>query len=176
MLFAPGRSHTRVWYLASQRDFLFVDELGPVTGFAHWELQGEKLAGSRLSEAELDELNELVKRRRALVKGVQSAEVLTDKEIARYEALVGTAAGDPQLFERKRRDKTAKAKLGELKEERRVASLPKRPVYAEPGSIELPRYVFSWLLADSIAPARRGASRRSDCSRRSCSRSRIGNR
>jgi hypothetical protein len=36
-----------------------------------------------------------------------------------------------------------------LKEERRVASLPKRPIYAEPGSIEIPKYVFSWLLAES---------------------------
>jgi hypothetical protein len=62
---------------------------------------------------------------------------------------VGKAAGDPQLFERKRSDRAAKAKLGELKEERRVQSLPKRPVYAEPGSIELPRYVFSWLLAEN---------------------------
>jgi hypothetical protein len=39
--------------------------------------------------------------------------------------------------------------LGELKEERRVSQLPGRPVFAEPGSIELPRYVFQWLLADS---------------------------
>jgi len=26
-----------------------------------------------------------------------------------------------------------------------VASLPKRPVYAEPGSVTVPRFVFSWL-------------------------------
>ena len=36
-----------------------------------------------------------------------------------------------------------------------MASLPKRPIYGEPGSIELPRTVFNWLLAEVI---RDGAS------------------
>jgi hypothetical protein len=65
------------------------------------------------------------------------------------ESAASWAAGDVGLFERKRRDKAAKAKLGELKEERRVQALPKRPIYGEPGSIELPRYVFSWLVAEN---------------------------
>jgi hypothetical protein len=67
----------------------------------------------------------------------------------RHERLAGKAAGDEGLFERKHRDKAAQAKLGELREERRVASLPRRPVYAEPGSIELPRSVFQFLTAAS---------------------------
>jgi hypothetical protein len=123
--------------------------LGGVVRFGHAELAGETLAGNRLSDKELEELDELVRIKRALSRGVPDAEELTTAETRTYERLVGKAAGDPQLFERKRRDGAAKAKLGELKEERRVASLPKRPVYAEPGSIELPRYVFQWLLAES---------------------------
>jgi hypothetical protein len=123
--------------------------LGHVASFGHPELVGETaLVGSRLTDEELDELTELVRRKRALLKGTPNAEELTDTETGRYEALVGKAAGDEGLFERKRRDKVAKAKLGQLKEERRMASLPKRPIYAEPGSIELPRTVFSWLVAE----------------------------
>jgi hypothetical protein len=123
--------------------------LAPVAQFGHWELQGETLAGDRLSETELDELVELVRRKRALARGRPDAEELTDAETRTYERLVGKAAGDPQMFERKRSDKAAHAKLAELKEERRVASLPRRPVYAEPGSIELPRSVFQFLTAAS---------------------------
>jgi hypothetical protein len=122
--------------------------LGHVARFGHAELQGEKLVGSRLSDEELDELRDLVNRKRALLKGRANAEELTKAETERYERLVGQCAGDVELFQRKRRHKAARAKLGELKEERRVASLPKRPIYAEPGSIELPRSVFSWLVAE----------------------------
>jgi hypothetical protein len=111
--------------------------------------QGRQLAGQRLSEAELDELNEILKRKRAVSRGLPDAKELTSAETRTYERLVGKAAGDPQMFERKRSDKAAQAKLGELKEERRVASLPRRPVYAEPGSIELPRSVFQWRVAEN---------------------------
>jgi hypothetical protein len=90
----------------------------------------------------------VVNRKRAIARGAQGAQRLTSAETRSYERLVGKTAGDERLFERKRRDASA-TKFAELKEERRVASLPRRPVYAEPGSIELPRFVFQWLLADS---------------------------
>ena len=36
-----------------------------------------------------------------------------------------------------------------MKEERRLASLPKRPLYAEPGSVSLPEYAcHAWLVDD----------------------------
>ena len=123
--------------------------LSHVASFGHAELQGEQLVGSRLTDGELDELNELVKRKRALARGAQDAQELTKAETGRYERLVGQAAGGEYLFERKRRDKAARSKLTELKEERRVASLSRRPIYAEPGSIELPRSVFAWLVAEN---------------------------
>jgi hypothetical protein len=123
--------------------------LGNVASFGHGELQGETLTGSRLSDEELAELRDLALRKRAFAKGRVNAEELTDTETARYEALVGRAAGDEALFERRRRHKAARAKLDELREERRVSQLPRRRVFAEAGSIELPRYVFQWLLAES---------------------------
>jgi hypothetical protein len=68
--------------------------------------------------------------------------------IARGVALIfmGVAAGDPDLFARKRRDAAAKAKLDELKDARKAAALPRAPLLAEPGAVQLPRYVYSWLV------------------------------
>jgi hypothetical protein len=64
------------------------------------------------------------------------------------EALLGRAAGDESLFARKRREAQAKAKLGELKDARKVATLDRQPVLAEPGAVQLPRFVFTWLVGD----------------------------
>ena len=61
------------------------------------------------------------------------------------EVLLGTAAGDPKLFEHKRRRAAAKERLDELQDTSRLAKLPKRPRYEEPGSIRLPYYCFRWL-------------------------------
>ena len=47
-----------------------------------------------------------------------------------------------------------KNKLGELKDARKVAALPRQPLLAEPGSVELPRFVYTWLVG---AEARDGA-------------------
>jgi len=64
--------------------------------------------------------------------------------IARGVALIfmGVAAGDPDLFARKSRDAAAKAKLDELKDARKVAALPRAPLLAEPGAVQLPRYLY----------------------------------
>ena len=73
---------------------------------------------------------------------------------AAWERIIGTAAGSPDLFERKRREAQANAKLGELKDARKVATLPRQPLLAEPGAIQIPRFAFRWLVGDE---ARDGA-------------------
>jgi len=47
----------------------------------------------------------------------------------------------------------AKAKLDQLKDERRISKLPRQPLLAEPGTVQLPRFVY-WLVGDE---ARDGA-------------------
>jgi hypothetical protein len=112
------------------------------------ELQGERLVADRLSEDEAAELKQLVQRRRALIDD-PDASPLTEAETAAWERLLGKAAGDEELFERKRRHAAARAKLGELMDDRKAASLPRQPLLADPGSVQLPRYVFTWLLGES---------------------------
>ena len=63
----------------------------------------------------------------------------------RFEKLAGKAAGDERLFARKRTERETQEKIAAAEEERRIASLPRRLGYAEPGSIALPRFVFDWL-------------------------------
>ena len=111
---------------------------------AHPELTGATLAADRLSETEAEELVALVKRVRRLVFE-EDAEPLSDPEIARYETLMGAAAGDPELFARKRREQEAREKVRALGAQRRLASLPRRRQLTEAGSTELPRFVFTWL-------------------------------
>jgi hypothetical protein len=60
-------------------------------------------------------------------------------------------AGNERLFAEKRKQADNEAKIAEAKEELRLAALPPRPQWAEPGSVELPRYVFQFL-----ASARKG--------------------
>ncbi len=94
-------------------------------------------------------MERIIKKKRKIASDVEHAEPLTDDETASWERILGKAAGDPDLFERKRREAQTSAKLGALKEERRLASLPKRPLYAEPGSVSLPEYAcHSWLVDD----------------------------
>lgn len=121
--------------------------------FSNPELVGERLVADRLSEDDSVALERLVKRKREIL-GDEHADPLTDDEKGEWEALLGKAAGDEQLFERKRRDAKAKAKLNELKDARRVASLPRQPLLAEPGTVQLPRFVFGWLVGGA---ARDGA-------------------
>jgi hypothetical protein len=86
-------------------------------------------------------------KRKSQIVTEEGAEPLTDDETATWERLLGKAAGDEGLFERKRRDAQAKANIAALTEQRRLANLPKRPLCAEPGSVSLPEYVcHSWLV------------------------------
>jgi hypothetical protein len=112
------------------------------------EMQGERLVADRLTEDDAAQLKQLVQRRRALVDD-PDASPLSEAETAAWERLLGRAAGDEELFERKRRDAAARAKLGELMDQRKVASLPRRPLLAEPGSVQLPRHAFTWLVGES---------------------------
>ena len=109
-----------------------------------WELQGSALDGRRLTEAETAELKTLVERIKDGIRD-ETKKPLTAKERSRFERLVGIAAGDPKIYERKRKKAELQETLRAIKEEQRVMSLPKRPIYEEPGSITLPRYAFSWL-------------------------------
>jgi hypothetical protein len=111
------------------------------------ELVGETLVADRLTDEDARELETLVRRKGDIVTQ-EGAEALTEAEVATWERLLGKAAGDEALFERKRRNAQAKAKLNELKDERRVAALPRQPLLAEAGCVQLPRYVFSWLVGD----------------------------
>jgi hypothetical protein len=116
----------------------------------HPELDGATLAADRLSESEGQELAAIVKKARAVVYQ-EGAEPLSEAKTRRYEELLGVAAcGEPAFFEQQRREKKVREKVRALGEERRLASLPRRPQLAEPGSIELPRFAcYSWLRDDT---------------------------
>jgi len=107
------------------------------------ELNGETLEPGRLSEAEGRELRGFIKRK--LAHGDLGIEQLDAKEERRFEKLVGKAAGDEGLLARKRKERETQEKIAAAKEELRIAALPRRLEYAEPGSIALPRLVFDWL-------------------------------
>ena len=107
------------------------------------ELKGETLKPERLAEAEGTELRAFIKRKRA--HGNPGIEPLDAKEERHFETLVGKAAGDERLFARKHKEREAQEKVAAASDELRIASLPRRLEYAEPGSIALPRFVFDWL-------------------------------
>ena len=130
--------------------------------FSAPELQGETLVADRLSEDDAAELETLVKRKREIVDD-EHAEPLTADETATWERLLGMAAGDENLFERKRKEAAEKTKLGELKDERKVASLPRQPLLAEPGASSCPVRRPSWLVGDE-ARARAWTLQTSGCS------------
>jgi hypothetical protein len=129
---------------STRREHPATKALRSVTRFSHRELIGERLDAARLNPEEASELDALVTRR-LKVAFEEKVEPLTDQETAAYERLVGKAAGNSMMFEQKREARQAKMKLEELKEEGRVAALPRRPQLAEPGSVELPRLIFLWL-------------------------------
>ena len=108
------------------------------------ELKGETLRPEKLSEAEGKELRGFIKRKRA--HGDSGVEPLDAKEERRFEKLAGKAAGDARLFARKHKERETQEKIAAAKEELRIAALPRRLEYAEPGSIALPRHVVNWLL------------------------------
>ena len=117
------------------------------------ELRGRDIGRRPAHRGGRRELETLVKRKRQIVND-EHAEPLTEAETATWERLLGKAAGDEDLFGRKRRDAAAKGKLDELIDARKVAKLPRQPLLAEPGSVQLPRFVYSWLVGDE---ARGGA-------------------
>ena len=84
-------------------------------------------------------------RLRQSLRDEDDAKPLTAKEKAKFERLVGKAAGNPKVYEHQRKKAQLQRELAEIKEAQRVNSLPKRPKYEEPGSITLPRFVFTWL-------------------------------
>lgn len=89
-----------------------------VTARAHPELAGRALAPDRLTEEEGEQLVELVANARALALE-EGAEPLSEAEQKRYEVLVGTAAGEPELFAKKREEGAAKAKIAQLAKARK---------------------------------------------------------
>ncbi len=112
------------------------------------ELRGETLVASQLSDDDAAELEKLVRRKREIVND-EHAPPFTDDEKRHWESLLGRAAGDSELFEKKRRDAQARVKLAELQDERKAAGLQRQPLLAEPGSVQLPRILFRWLTGDS---------------------------
>jgi hypothetical protein len=92
--------------------------LRAATRFKHRELEGETLVAERLSEGEGADLHELLRRRLGVAFG-DPVEPLSDEEELEYERLLGKAAGDERLFERKRAEAAAKAKAREMAKEMR---------------------------------------------------------
>jgi hypothetical protein len=129
------------------------DVIGKIARFAHPELVGWQPDIYRLTAEEGQELVALVRRKWAASEQ-PGAEPLTAKQEKRYEKLVGKVAGNEGLFTEKRKQADEQAKIAEGKELLRLAALPPRPKFAEPGSVQLPRYVFEFL---GSARKRRGA-------------------
>lgn len=100
-------------------------------------LDGVPLNPDLLSDAELDELRRLLRPRRE--------RAITEEDLARFELLVGQAAGEPGLYARRRdeieRSQAMKAEATNLAR----AFLPRRRRDPEPGSIELPALLWSWV-------------------------------
>lgn len=119
--------------------------LAKVRSFAHPELAGVKLDTGRLSEEEGKELVKLAKAKTEVSRGTPRAQPLSLKETRHYERLLGKLVGNEKLFAEKREEAQTRAKLADAKEELRLAALPQRPMWAEPGSVSVPRFVFEWL-------------------------------
>ena len=110
---------------------------------SHPELKGATLVAANLTEKEASELQSLDKRR--LDASEPEAEPFTEKETRRYEELLGALAGDREIFARKRKEAELEARKAAIAEGLRLNALPRRVVWAEVGSVTLPRFVFTWL-------------------------------
>jgi hypothetical protein len=110
-----------------------------VATFGHPELIGATLTAGNLNDEEGAELAALVKQAR------KTGEQLSDERRGRYERLLGRCAGNESLFAERRREAAARKKLGELTKEAKLAALPQRVKYEEPGAVVLPAFVFEWL-------------------------------
>jgi hypothetical protein len=131
--------------LARRRPHPASKPLPYVASRGHLELRGCTIEVGRLTEDEGRELDDLVKRLKTLQTEEPEAKPLSEAEQDRYEAIVGKAAGYERLFETRRKETEAREKLAVLKDRRKLEVLPKRPEWAEPGSVTLPRQVFRWL-------------------------------
>ncbi len=104
--------------------------------FAGKALGGEMtLVAGRLDEQQAKNVVALVNRFEELEPAARE----------QLERLVGVAAGDPEVFAKRRERAAAKLKIEKLTEEAHRASVPLRTMYEEPGSVTLPAFVFSWL-------------------------------
>jgi hypothetical protein len=105
------------------------------------EIEGVNLDVSRLTHNEGHELAEICKRFWDAPAGAEREAA----DVARFEELVGQWAGDVTLFQNQRRKAEVEERMAKIKEAQRVAALPKRPLYAEQGSVTLPRFLFEWV-------------------------------
>jgi hypothetical protein len=100
-------------------------------------LEGSTLNASNLSDDEIKQL-------RPLLSSRGRPGELTGADLRRYEKLVGKAAGDEKLFERRRAEiERAEKQKAEAERLHRLMLPRRRP--PEPGSIELPRFLFDWV-------------------------------
>jgi hypothetical protein len=111
------------------------------------ELAGETLVADRVTDDDVGRLKTLLDHKQEIASDPHAAS-LTPGEGADWERILGKAAGDEQLFEKKRRDAQARTQLAELADARKLAGLPRQRVLAEPGAVQLPRFVFRWLVSD----------------------------
>jgi hypothetical protein len=133
-------------------------------------LDGVPLDADRLTD---DDLAELRRHLRARREGE-----LSEEGRARVEALVGQAAGDPELYTRRRRELEREDSMRAEATKLARTFLPTRRD-PEPGSVELPAFLFSWITngeADTFDMTDLGcwprSRSRSQTSRPSCSRAR----
>ena len=106
------------------------------------ELEGRVLDGVTLADANLTD--EEVAELRTFLKVRYGYDDPTPEQSARYEALVGKAAGEAGVLDRRRDEVTKEDEMRAEATKLARAFLPVRRD-PEPGSVELPRFVFDWL-------------------------------
>jgi hypothetical protein len=104
-------------------------------------LDGVSLSSDRVSDEEVAELRNLLKQRRL---AGEAHEEWDDEERLRYEALMGKAAGDDDLFKRRRAEIAARQEREAEMRKLADAFLPRRRE-AKPGEVVLPRFLHAWL-------------------------------
>jgi hypothetical protein len=116
--------------------------LRAVARLGHPELDGASLRAANLTTEEGAELAGLVKKMR---NASEEREQLSATERGRYESLLGKAAGNANLFAKRRRDASNREKLDQLAKEARMAALALRPKHEQPGAVVLPAEVYEAL-------------------------------
>src|SRR5262245_58120430 len=72
---------------------------------SHPELEGATLVAANLTAKEASELVALDKRSLAAADKEPGAKLLSQKEMLRYEELIGALAGDREIFSKKRKER-----------------------------------------------------------------------